>query len=86
MSVTRRDVAGVLGAAVATLVFFRTKEAKASKCGNIDAAVGSVNAALSSCSNAADDYGGKKAQAVAALKNALSLLQACQTQPQCVQH
>jgi hypothetical protein len=83
MTMRRRDVAGALGAAVATALVFRSGKAEASKCGNIDSAIGSVNAAIASCNAAASDYGGEKAKALTDLNSALNHLKNCLKNPQC---
>ena len=82
MNVTRRDAAGVLGAALAVGLVFRADDASAD-CPNITAALPILTKVQGDLQKAAHDFGGHRQDALNAVNAALSELGKCQQAAQC---
>lgn len=82
MSMSRRDVAGALGAAVAAGLVLRSGDAEAD-CPNITKAIAALTAVQTDLQKAAHDYNGHRASALTAVNNSLTELGACLQAQQC---
>jgi hypothetical protein len=83
MSMTRRDAAAAVGAALATAVVFRSGSAKAG-CPNIETALRDLGAAKQELQTAKHDFKGHRVDALKAVDEAIKQLGACiSTAPQC---
>jgi hypothetical protein len=82
MSMTRRDVAAAVGAALATGLVFRSGTAQAA-CPRIHDAIDKLNGVVGELQAAAKDYGGHKAAAIQACQGALTQLGYCLSSTQC---
>jgi hypothetical protein len=82
MNVTRRDMAAVVGAAVAAGLVLRSGAAGAD-CPNIVRAIDSLTKAQGDLQNAAHDYDGHRQEALDAVNHALDKLGKCLQSHQC---
>jgi hypothetical protein len=82
MNVTRRDAAGVLGAALAVGLVLRSGEASAD-CPNITKALEALQKAQGDLQRAAHDYGGHRQEALNAVNTAIDQLGKCLQAAQC---
>jgi hypothetical protein len=82
MNMSRRDVAGAIAATVAAGFVLRSTDAEAG-CPNIANAVGPLQAAQRDLADAKHDYGGHRADALAAVNEALRQLGLCLTYTGC---
>jgi hypothetical protein len=82
MSMTRRDAAAAVGAALAAGLLLRPGKAEAA-CPNIEAAIKALEAAQNDLKHAAHDFGGHRADALLAVDAALKQLGLCLGYKQC---
>ncbi len=82
MSMTRRDAAAAVGAALAAGLLFREGTADAA-CPNIDNAIKALTAAQADLQRAAHDFNGHKVAALQAVDAAIKQLGLCLQVKQC---
>jgi hypothetical protein len=82
MSMTRRDAATAVGAALAVGLVFRSGTAEA-RCPNIEGGVSALKLAKAELNQAAHDFNGHRADALKAIDAALTQLGLCLQHPQC---
>jgi hypothetical protein len=82
MDMTRRDAAVAVGAALAAGLVLRSNDA-AADCPNIGKAIAALQSAQGDLQRAAHDFGGHRAEALAAVNTALDKLGLCLQAAQC---